>query len=430
MGEFQEYRGRIRKAEDVNNSENVYKALFDSIPHKMFYKDRSSVYVLCNKNYAEDLGIASEQIKGKTDYDFFPKEIADKYREDDRRLMNSGKAAEFEESYIKNGNKMVIRTFKSPIKDGAGNVAGIFGIFWEVGAQKQIECELRESERKYIELIDNLRIGIYRNTPGTEGRFLEVNDTIVDMLEAGSKEELLKHSVSEFYADPAKRKEFSDKILKMGFLKDEEVELKTLKGREFVALHTTVMKKNDKGEIYFDGLISDITRKKEIERAQAMLAAIVDSSDDAIIGKTLGGMIVSWNEGAVRMYGYTAAEMIGKPISILVPKDRPNEIPEILKKVKSGAHIEHFNTLRLCKDGRPIDVSLTVSPIRDKGGKVVGASTIARDITGQRKLQEELNRKMRDLEKFNKVAVGRELKMIELKKRVAVLEDEIRKVKP
>lgn len=414
----------------MDNPENVYKALFDSIPHKMFYKDRNSVYVVCNKNYAEDLGITSEQIKGKTDYDFFPKEIADKYREDDRRLMDSGKAAEFEESYIRDGNKTVIRTFKSPIRDGAGNVAGIFGIFWEVGAQKQIECELRESERKYMELIDNLRIGIYRNTPGPEGRFLEVNDTIVDMFEAGSKEELLKHSVSELYADPERRKEFSDKILKMGFLKDEEIELKTLKGRKFVALHTTVMKKNEKGEIYFDGLISDITHKKEVERAQAMLAAIVDSSDDAIIGKTLDGVIVSWNEGAVRMYGYTTAEMIGKPVSVLAPKGHTNEILEILNKVKGGAHVEHFNTLRLCKDGRIIDVSLTVSPIKDKDGKVVGASTIARDITGQRKLQEELNRKMRDLERFNKVAVGRELKMIELKKRVAALEDEARKVKP
>jgi sigma-B regulation protein RsbU (phosphoserine phosphatase) len=121
-----------------------------------------------------------------------------------------------------------------------------------------------------------------------------------------------------------------------------------------------------------------------------MLAAIVDSSDDAIIGKTLEGIVVSWNAGAERTYGYSAAEMIGKPISILLPPGRPDEIIQILEKVKRGEPVARYNTIRLRRDGRVINVSLTVSPIRDNSGSLIGASTISRDITEQKNKDEKL----------------------------------------
>jgi len=116
-----------------------------------------------------------------------------------------------------------------------------------------------------------------------------------------------------------------------------------------------------------------------------ILAAIVESSDDAIIGKTLKNVITSWNAGAERLYGYSAKQMVGRSISVLVPLDRPDEINEILAKVKSGARVEHFETKRVRKDGNVIDVSLTVSPVRDADGIVVGASLIARDISDRKR---------------------------------------------
>jgi len=123
---------------------------------------------------------------------------------------------------------------------------------------------------------------------------------------------------------------------------------------------------------------------------ETVLASIVDSSDDAIIGKTLNGIIMSWNPGAERIYGYSVGEIKGKSVSILVPRDRPDEIPEILKKLKQGEKVEHYETVRMKKDGKQIHVSLTISPIRNVIGKVMGASTIARDITKRKKTDEAL----------------------------------------
>ena len=113
------------------------------------------------------------------------------------------------------------------------------------------------------------------------------------------------------------------------------------------------------------------------------LAAIVDSSDDAIIGKTLDGTIISWNAGAERIYGYTADEVVGRPIAILVPPDRPNELPAILERLRRGESISHYQTERIHKDGRRLTISVTISPVRDTAGTVIGASAIARDITEQ-----------------------------------------------
>jgi PAS domain S-box-containing protein len=122
------------------------------------------------------------------------------------------------------------------------------------------------------------------------------------------------------------------------------------------------------------------------------LASIVESSDDAIIGKTLDGIILSWNPGAERIYGYSQEEMIGQPISVLVPPDHPDEIIQILEEVKRGKRVDHFETVRMGKDGRRIDVSLTVSPIKDATGQITGASTITRDITIRKRTAEALRR--------------------------------------
>ncbi len=115
--------------------------------------------------------------------------------------------------------------------------------------------------------------------------------------------------------------------------------------------------------------------------------AIVESSDDAILSKNLNGVISSWNRGAERLFGYTAEEAVGKHVAMLIPYDRLDEEPEILGRIRRGEHIEHYETQRMRKDGSLVDISLTVSPVRDAAGRVIGASKIARDITGQKLAQ-------------------------------------------
>jgi PAS domain S-box-containing protein len=117
------------------------------------------------------------------------------------------------------------------------------------------------------------------------------------------------------------------------------------------------------------------------------LAAIVETSDDAIIGKSLDGTILSWNSGAERLYGYKAEEMVGRPIALLVPPDRADELGWIMSGLRLGKRIEHYETTRVHKDGHRIDISVTVSPVRGRAGKVVGASVIARDITDRKRIE-------------------------------------------
>ncbi len=126
------------------------------------------------------------------------------------------------------------------------------------------------------------------------------------------------------------------------------------------------------------------------KRAQARLIAIIESTDDAIISKSLDGIIETWNRGAEETFGYKAAEAIGQHISLIVPPDRLNEEAEILNRLRRGDRVEHFETLRRRKDGKVIFVSITISPVRDREGRVIGASKIARDISERKKIEERL----------------------------------------
>jgi len=142
----------------------------------------------------------------------------------------------------------------------------------------------------------------------------------------------------------------------------------------------------------------DITKQKRAEEERSLLAAIVESSDNAIISKTLDGVITSWNKAAERMFGYTSSEAIGKNISILHPPGYMDEIPGILTRIKNGERVEHFETVRLRKDGILINVSITVSPIRNKSGMIVGASSIKTDITERKRMEAALQEKQEEIE--------------------------------
>jgi PAS domain S-box-containing protein/excisionase family DNA binding protein len=136
-------------------------------------------------------------------------------------------------------------------------------------------------------------------------------------------------------------------------------------------------------------LEAEVDERERVEMAALRLAAIVESSDDAIIGKSLEGIIMDWNRGAEQLYGYTAAEVIGRPISLLIPDDRPDELPSIMDQLKRGERIDHYETERVTKEGKRISVSVTISPIRNASGRLVGASAIARDITERRQLERQ-----------------------------------------
>jgi PAS domain S-box-containing protein len=158
--------------------------------------------------------------------------------------------------------------------------------------------------------------------------------------------------------------------------------------------------RTDEGVLVLSAIV-DISERKRSEDVQAQLAAIVASSDVAIIGKRLDGVIVNWNAGAEKLYGYSAEEAVGQPISFIAPPDRQDEIMNLLAQLKEGESIQSLETTRVTKDGRPISVSLNLSPIMDKYGKIVGAATIANDITARKQSEERLRRQAEELRHSN-----------------------------
>jgi PAS domain S-box-containing protein len=178
-------------------------------------------------------------------------------------------------------------------------------------------------------------------------------------------------------------------------------------------------------QLFDDGLVLEanrnITKRLEIEAALReseqrlrWLASIVDSSDDAIVSKNLDGIITSWNRGAERVFGYSASEAIGQPITLVIPEDRRSEEREILTRIRRGERIDHFETARQGKQGSLIVVSLTVSPVKDANGKIVGASKIARDITAQKRNQELITTLAREAEHRSKNLLATALATVNL----------------
>ncbi len=189
---------------------------------------------------------------------------------------------------------------------------------------------------------------------------------------------------------PAVKSEF-EKALSGDRLYDFEYRFQH-KDAHYVWMHDRgSMNVDENGELQtVIGFLRDITDRKIAENSLEQMAAIIESSDDAIIGKSLDGIITSWNSGAERLYGYAAAEVIGKPVSVLLPPGRPDELPHILSVIKEGTRVDHFETMRLRKDGEVVAVSLAVSPIRSSAGKILGASSISRDITHRKRSEEAL----------------------------------------
>ena len=227
---------------------------------------------------------------------------------------------------------------------------------------------------------------------------------------------------------------------------EEEVIIERPDGsRVTVSVHIDPIRDKDGTIVGAVNFFHDITERKQAERATGLLAAIVDSSDDAIVTKDLDGTITTWNQGAERVFGYTAEEAVGRNITLIIPPDRLDEETTILKRLRQGERIGHYETVRVRKDGKKLDISLAISPLKDAAGRIIGASKVARDITGRiqaeqalreseerlRKLTDGLESQVRDrtyeLEQRNADVLQQSEQLRELSKRLLQTQDEERR---
>jgi PAS domain S-box-containing protein len=240
--------------------------------------------------------------------------------------------------------------------------------------QKQTQELLKSTERQLRTLLENAAEGLH--WVGQDGRIIWANRAELNLL-GYSAAEYIGHDIREFHADAEIIDDMLSRLRAGETLYNYEAPLRAKDGSiRHVLINSNVLWEN--GEfIHTQCFTRDITELKHARQAELFLGAIVESAEDAIIGRTLEGIITSWNTGAEKVFGYSAPEVIGKPVTILIPPDHQDEETWILERLRTGQCIEHYETVRRRKDGTLIDISLTVSPVKDPQGRIIAASKVA-----------------------------------------------------
>lgn len=317
------------------------------------------------------------------------------------------------------GKRVWFTPYPTPLRDLQGKIVGGINMLVDITERKKAEKVLRRSESNLRDLVENASVGLH--WVGPDGMILWANQTELDLL-GYQREEYIGHHITEFHADATVIEDILARLISGETLHEYEARLRHKNGSiRQVLISSNALFEDDKF-VHTRCFTRDITEHKQAERSAALLATIVESSDDAIISKDLNGVILSWNNGAERLFGYTAQEAIGQPITMLIPPNRFDEEPGILKRIRHGEFIQHYETVRRRKDGTLIDISLTVSPLVDRQGQIVGASKIARDITERKRTETRLMQLTAELEQR---VVERTAELVQSENRLRTLAKEL-----
>lgn len=269
------------------------------------------------------------------------------------------------------------------LRDLEGRIIGGINILVDITDRKKEELEAKEQFRAIVETTPEcVKIVSF------DGTVRLMNSAGLAMVGATFPGEVVGKNIYDLLAseDRQKFREFNEHVCQGG-KGSLDFDIIGLHGKRcHMETHSAPLRDSG-GNTFHLGITRDVTKRKQAERAALLSAEIVRSSDDAIISKDLEGVITSWNVGAERLFGYTANEVIGKSVTLLIPPDRLEEEPQILRRLKRGERIEQFETVRRRKDGELLDISLTISPVKDARGNIIGASKIARDITERKRAQ-------------------------------------------
>jgi len=321
------------------------------------------------------------------------------------RSMETGAPLDVEHRIrVADGSYRWMRTRAFPRRiessESEGEITAWHGYTEDVDRRVKSELALQKSEARYRSVIETAQEGVWMVDADYTTTF--VNSRMAQIL--GREPGEIIGKPMEKFVDPRDQAQLSRqrRLRKDGESGQYDCRYVRKDGSELWVIASEAPMIGPEGE--FEGataLMTDITERKNWELELARLAAIVESSEDAIVSKDMNGVVTSWNASAERIYGWKAEEIIGKSKALVMPPDLPNELPSILSRIAAGQRIAHYETRRMRKDGTIIDVAVSVSPVKDSQGHIVGAATIVRDISERRRAERELQRKHEEVEALN-----------------------------
>jgi PAS domain S-box-containing protein len=446
-GFMEDITERKRAEEALRESESKNRTLLENLPQKAFLKDRDSVYVTCNENYARDLGVKAAEIVGRTDHEFFPKELAEKYRADDKRILESGKTEEIDERYIQEGQERIVHTVKAPVKDAEGKVVGLLGIFWDVTEHKRAEEALRQSEQRLQAVLAALPVGVIIVDPETRV-IVDANPMALGMIGAG-REAVVNRPCSDYIC---RAENGRCPITDLGQTVDNaERQLLTAKGSA-IPVFKTVTRTTLGGREHLLETFVDITERKRAEEAlraakeraehaltevetqravieqnanelaqaldeaalqrqiaedaNRLMSNILSSASSLVIAVDDASRVTQWNPAAERLFGIPAWQALGKPFAECdVPWDNTEAVEGMAacRYANKPVRLEEVRFTRLDKTTGLL--SLMICPMADEQGTHVGAVLLGEDVTERWAMEDKLRRAQK-LESVGALAAG------------------------
>ena len=369
-----------------------FETLIEHMPGLSCIVGAQEKLVRWNSRFQTVLGYTAEELAGMP----APQTIADDYRELVPQQMGVAWKtgyADMEAAWLTKAGRR-IPCYLTGVRITVEGRPCILSVGIDLSKRDQAEEALRKSEESYRRLLANLPDVTW--TTEQTGRTTYMSPNVKEMF-GYTAEEFCKGGGELWFSriHPADLEHVQQAFLALfdgNNVFDVEYRIQCRDGRWMWAHDRAIRTHVENGVVFADGVFSDITERKRAEQGASQLAAIVNSSSGAIIGKSPDGKIVSWNPAAVRIFGYSEEEAVGKNISMLIPPERMHEMPDVMSKIGRGKSVERFDSVCLRKDGSRLDVSLAVSPIVDKNGTVLGISTIANDISLRKRAERELLR--------------------------------------
>lgn len=360
----------------------ILQAIMDNTHAQLAYLDPDFNFILVNAAYAKGSGHTKEELIGHNHFDLFPnaenQAIFEQVRDRGETMDFLAKPfiyADQPERGVTYWNWSCV-----PVKNASGHIQGLVLSLLEVTDTIRAQDAERDHARKTAAILESITEGYI--TLDRSWHFTEVNPAAERTILRRSKQELLGRVIWEQYPRSVGGELWHQCMIAMAEQRPVHFEAELSLDGKWHEVHAYPSR--DGLSIY----LRDIEERKREQEANARLAAIVESSEDAIISIDAQGTISSWNPGAEHLFGYSSQEIIGQPLSTLYPPDHKDEFPQIMRRLLNGERIDHYETHRIRKDGRQLDVSLSISPIRDAKGNVVGAAKIARDISAQKRARE------------------------------------------